>query len=211
MANAESQELLAELESTLGPKPTPRTFEIMREVTDLFVEGVDTYSVSQFAVFDDVICRLIDHNGPPAVAEVSQKLAPIGKGPTNVVRRLASDADLSIAGPFLKGCESVPEADLVKYVKTKRMEYLTLIATRPNLTAAITDVLIERGDDEVRKIVLRNIGAKISDNGFVKLINEARSKPKLGEMIAARDDVPAELRPFLKAIQNNKNNRVGRR
>src|SRR5689334_18808703 len=108
MANAESQELLAELESTLGPKPTPRTFEIMREVTDLFVEGVDTYSVSQFAVFDDVICRLIDHNGPPAVAEVSQKLAQIGKGPTNVVRRLASDADLSIAGPFLKGCESVP-------------------------------------------------------------------------------------------------------
>lgn len=201
MASAHSQDLLAELEQSLGPKPTPRSFEIMREVTDLFVEGVDNYSVSQFAVFDDVICRLLDHNGPPAVAEVSQKLAPVGKGPTNVVRRLASDSDLSISGPFLKGCANVPEADLVKYVKTKRMEYLTLIATRPNLTAPITDVLIERGDDEVRKIVLRNIGAKISDNGYVKLINEARTKPKLGEMIAARDDLPAELRPFLKVQQ----------
>jgi uncharacterized protein (DUF2336 family) len=193
-----SRELLAELETALGPKPTPRTFEIMREVTDLFVEGADTYSVSQFAVFDDIICRLIDHNGPPAVVEVSQKLAPVGKGPVNVVRRLSSEADLSISGPFLKNCANVPEADLVQYVKTKRMEYLTLIATRPNLGAPVTDVLIERGDDEVRKIVLRNISAKISDNGFVKLINESRSKPALAEMVAARDDLPEELRPFLK-------------
>ncbi len=189
---------MAELETALGPKPTPRTFEIMREVTDLFVEGADTYSVSQFAVFDDIICRLIDHNGPPAVVEVSQKLAPVGKGPVNVVRRLSSEADLSISGPFLKNCENVPEADLVQYVKTKRMEYLTLIATRPNLNAPVTDVLIERGDEEVRKIVLRNIGAKISDNGFVKLINESRNKPALAEMVAARDDLPEELRPFLK-------------
>jgi uncharacterized protein (DUF2336 family) len=193
-----SRELLAELETALGPKPTPRTFEIMREVTDLFVEGVDTYSVSQFAVFDDILCRLIDHNGPPAVVEVSQKLGPVGKGPVNVVRRLSSEADLSISGPFLKNCENVPEADLVQYVKTKRMEYLTLIATRPNLSAPVTDVLIERGDDEVRKIVLRNISAKISDNGFVKLINESRTKPPLAQMVSARDDLPEELRPFLK-------------
>lgn len=193
-----SQQLLAELETALGPKPTPRTFEIMREVTDLFVEGVDTYSVSQFAVFDDILCRLIDHNGPPAVVEVSQKLAPVGKGPVNVVRRLSSEADLSISGPFLKNCENVPEADLVQYVKTKRMEYLTLIATRPNLGSPVTDVLIERGDEEVRKIVLRNTSAKISDNGFVKLINESRSKPALAEMVSVRDDLPEELRPFLK-------------
>jgi len=202
MANAHSQDLLSELEAALGPAPTPRTFEIMREVTDLFVEGVDNYSVNQFAVFDDVICRLLDHNGPPAVAEVSQKLAPVGKAPTNVVRRLANDNDLAISGPFLKHCESVPELDLVQYVKTKRMEYLTLIASRPNLTAAITDVLIERGDDEVRKSILSNSGAKISENGFVKLISQARAKPALGEMIAAREDMPEELRPFLAANQS---------
>lgn len=201
MANAHSRDLLAELEAALGPAPTPRTFEIMREVTDLFVEGADNYSVNQFAVFDDVICRLIDHNGPPAVVEVSQKLAPIGKGPTNVIRRLANDNDLSIAGPFLQNCESVPELDLVQYVKTKRIEYLKLIAARPNLTAAVTDVLIERGDDEVRRSVLTNAGAKISENSFVKLISLARSKPQLGDLIAARGDLPDELRPFLKANQ----------
>jgi uncharacterized protein (DUF2336 family) len=201
MANAHSQELLAELESALGPAPTPRTFAIMREVTDLFIEGADAYSVSQFAVFDDIICRLIDHNGPPAVAEVGQKLAPVGKGPTNVVRRLANDNDIAIAGPFLKHCESVPELDLVQYVKTKRMEYLTLIATRPNLTSAITDVLIERGDDDVRKIVLGNAGATISENSFVRLISLARGKPEVGDMLAAREDLPEELRPFLKANQ----------
>jgi uncharacterized protein (DUF2336 family) len=201
MANAHSRELLAELEAALGPAPTPRTFEIMREVTDLFVEGVDNYSVNQFAVFDDVICRLIDHNGPPAVAEVSQRLAPIGRGPTNVIRRLANDNDISIAGPFLQNCESVPEPDLVQYVKTKRIEYLKLIAARPNLTAAVTDVLIERGDDGVRKSILENTAALISENSFVKLISQARNNPELGDLIAAREDLPEELRPFLKANQ----------
>jgi len=192
-----SQELMAELESALGPRPTPRTFEIMREVTDLFVEGVDRYSVSQFALFDDVICRLIDHNGPPAVKEVGEKLAPVGKGPVNVVRRMMSQGDLSIAGPFLQNCENVTEADLVRYVKTKRKEYLTLIAKRPQLTDAVTDVLIERGDEEVRTLLLTNKGAKISDNGFVKLIGESRSNRRLAELVAAREDLPAELRPFL--------------
>jgi uncharacterized protein (DUF2336 family) len=208
-----SQELLAELETALGPKPTPRSFEIMREVTDLFVEGADNYSVHQFAVFDDIICRLIDHNGPPAVIEVSQKLAPCGKGPVNVVRRLSSESDLAISGPFLKNCENVPEADLIQYVKTKRMEYLTLIATRPNLSSSVTDVLLERGDDEVRKIVLRNFGAKISDNGFVKLISEGRKKPAIAEMVAVREDLPEELRPFLKQIAPEKKTAVagGRR
>lgn len=193
-----SQDLMAELETALGPKPTPRTFEIMREVTDLCVEGVDRYSVNQLAVFDDVICRLIDHNGPPAVVEVGQKLAPCGKGPVNVVRRLSSDADLSISGPFLQNCETLPEVDLLQYVKTRRKEYLTLIAARMNLSTAVTDVLIERGDEEVRKIVLNNASAKISDNGFVKFINECRNNPKLAEMVAARADLPEELRPFLK-------------
>lgn len=190
---------MAELETALGPKPTPRTFAIMREVTDLFVEGVDTYSVSQFAVFDDIICRLIDHNGPPAVAEVGHKLAPVGKGPVNLVRRLSNQNDLSISGPFLQNCENVPEADLVKYVKTKRKEYLSLIARRPQLTQAVTDVLIERGDEEVRTLVLKNAGAKISDNGFVKLIGESRTNPRLAELVSNRIDLPEELRPFLKA------------
>jgi uncharacterized protein (DUF2336 family) len=120
--------VLAELESALGPAPTARSFDIMRKITDLFVEGADLFSVNQIEVFDDIICRLVDHNGPKGAAEVSAKLAPCERAPAKVVRKLSSDNNIAVSGPFLKGKFSLPEADLVGYVKTKRKEYLALIA-----------------------------------------------------------------------------------
>jgi uncharacterized protein (DUF2336 family) len=194
---SESRTVLAELESALGPGPSPRSFDIMRKITDLFVEGSDIFSVNQIEVFDDIILRLVEHNGPKGAIEVSAKLAPCAKAPAKVVRKLSSDNNLAVAGPFLQGKFNLPEADLVGYVRTKRKEYLALIASRPELTEAVTDVLFERGDIDIFRIVLCNRGAKISDGGFAKLISEGRSNKELTTLIGQRTDLPAELRPFV--------------
>ena len=189
--------VMAELESALGPGPTTRTFDIMRKITDLFVEGADIFSVNQIEVFDDIICRLVDHNGPKGAIEVSAKLAPCENAPAKVVRKLSNDNNLAVSGPFLRGKFKLSEADLCGYVRTKRKEYLALIASRPELSAAVTDVLFERGDVDIMRIVLTNKGAKISDNGFAKAISEGRTSKDLTTLIGQRADLPAELKPFV--------------
>jgi uncharacterized protein (DUF2336 family) len=190
------QSVLAELEEALGSSPSARTFSIMRQITDMFVDGAEQFSVSQVAVFDDILCRLLDHNGPAAAVEVSTKLAPLPKGPSKVVRRLTGDNDLAVSGPFLRSSCIVPDEDLVQFVKTKRKEYLALLATRPQLSEAVTDVLIDRGDVDVMRVVTANPGAKISEGGFARLISEARQSKEITAMLLNRPDLPDELRPF---------------
>ncbi len=191
------QTVMAELEAALGPAATPRSFDIMRKITDLFVDGADFYTVKQIEIFDDILVRLIEHNGPQGAVEVSAKLAPCEKAPTKVVRKLSSDSNLAVSGPFLRGRFTLPDADLVEFVRTKRKEYLALIASRPQLSPAVTDVLIERGDKDIMRIVLTNSGAKISDGGFAKLISEGRSSKEFTQLIAHRPDLPEELKPFV--------------
>lgn len=197
MAMATASAVMEELEAALGTAATPRTFEIMRKITDLFVAGADSYSHPQVEVFDNILCRLIEHNGPQGAVEVSAKLAPCEKAPTKVVRKLSSDNNLAVSGPFLRGRFRLPDADLVNFVRTKRKEYLALIASRPELSEAVTDVLIERGDIDIMRIVVTNKGARISDGGFAKLISEGRNSKEFTTLVGQRPDLPEELKPFV--------------
>jgi len=191
------QAVMSELEAALGREPSPRTFSIMRQVTDLFVERAEIYSDDQIDVFDDIICRLIEHNGHQGAVEVSAKLAPCARGPAKVLRRLSSDSDIAVSGPLLRSNPTLSQDDLVELVKTRRREYLVLIAARPDLSEAVTDMLIERGDAEIFGILLANKGARISESGFVQLINDVKGNRELSLAIHQRPDLPEELRPFV--------------
>jgi hypothetical protein len=61
----------------------------------------------------------------------------------------------------------------------------------------VTDLLIDRGNADIAYKLVANPGARLSELGFVKLINQAKDDSTLAGMIAARADLPPELEPFL--------------
>ena len=70
------------------------------------------------------------------------------------------------------------------------------------ISEVVTDVLVERGNAEVSRKVSANLGARISETGFVKLINKAKKDRELANAIANRNDLPQELVPFLQLALN---------
>ena len=80
----------------------------------------------------------------------------------------------------------------------KSQRHLAAIAGRAKISETVTDILVERGNPEVAHIVIANLGACISELGFVKLINRCKSDESLAAAIAKRPDIPPELEPFLK-------------
>jgi uncharacterized protein (DUF2336 family) len=72
------------------------------------------------------------------------------------------------------------------------------IAGRAQISDAVSDALIDRGNQEVVQKLIANHGARISELGFVKLIGHAKTDKSLAVTIAKRVDMPAELEPFLK-------------
>src|ERR1700748_3610877 len=87
-----------------------KRIETARRVTDLFLASAGQYDYEQIALFDDVLERLIktielraiaDVGTRIALAEISAQLAPLSQAPPSVIRRLAKNDEISIAGPVL--------------------------------------------------------------------------------------------------------------
>jgi uncharacterized protein (DUF2336 family) len=183
--------LIADIEDTLASRSTAGRGETLRKVTDLFVNGAETYNAQQVALFDDVIGRLADVTDQAAKVELSERLAGVGNAPANVVGRLAADDAIEVARPVLAQSRRLTEQQLADLAATKGRGHMLAIAGRPTLGSATTDALIRRGDMHVIRTVAGNAGAEVSESGYGSLLDHAASDPRLAECVALRPDIPA--------------------
>ena len=196
----ESQSLIAELEANLSKATSSQQLTVLRRVTDLFLDRAPTCSSDHVAVFDDVMGWLltrIEKAERPGLIELSGKLAPVDNAPVNVIDRLARHEDIAISGPILQISSVVTDRVLAEVAGAKSDKHLAAIAGRPVISESITDVLVGRCTSETARKVTDNKGASLSEVGFVKLINRAKSDKALATAIESRTDLPPELQPFL--------------
>ena len=182
--------LLDELESAISSGNAGRRSDILARVTDLFISGANRYSDDQIALFDDVMGRLINTIEAKARAKLSQRLAPIGNAPSNVVHILAFDDEIEVAHPVLAQSPRLNDRDLVRASTQKSQRHLFAISQRPSLSETVTDVLVARGDRDVVHSVAKNTGARFSDAGFRMLITRSAGDDALGTQVGLRSDIP---------------------
>jgi uncharacterized protein (DUF2336 family) len=191
--------LIAELDAALGQAPSARQSKILHRITDLFLSDTMSYSDEQVSIFDDVFQRLIERVDNPSLVTLSTRLAPVENGPPNVIATLAQNDDIAISEPVLTLSPVLTDQVIAKVAgSAKGPRHLAAIAARVRISEAVTDALIDRGVPEMINKVIANPVARISEIGFVKLINRAKGDKALATAIAARGDLPAELMPFLK-------------
>ncbi len=189
--NAE-QSLLDELENGLANRDAAQWAEKLWGVTDLFVAGSHELSNEQIALFDDILCRLLDQIEMSARVAFGRRLATISAAPPRIVRALAFDDAIDVAGPVLSQSDRLDDTSLVENAKTKSQAHLLAISRRKTIAEAVTDVLIERGDGQVGLSVARNAGAKFSAFGHLKLVQRSRHDRNLALSVWARLDIPRQ-------------------
>jgi uncharacterized protein (DUF2336 family) len=194
-----SQALTAEFEQALSAASDVQQRDMLRRVTDLFCNGVDGYSEEHIEVFDDVMCRLLEKADNPSLIELSHRIASVDRAPRGLVRRLSCHDNIAIAGPILQASSMVDDKALVEIAITKSPAHIAAIAARPCIGEAVTDILIDQGNTEIVRSAIANAQARISEMGFVKLVNSVGCDKELATVISSRPDLPAELRPFLQA------------
>ena len=92
---AEAQEsLISDLEEAVKAGSPEKHIQTLRHVTDLFLNDADKFSEDQIAVFDDVLCLLINRIETKAKAELGERLAPIDNAPVDVIQKLARDNEI---------------------------------------------------------------------------------------------------------------------
>jgi len=186
------QSLIDKLDETIASKGIAARAEVLRAVTELFLSGCTKYSDENVALFDDVMGRLIEELDHSVRAEFVTQLAEIPNAPPNVIRALALDDSIEIAGPILSQSERLDEDILVESAKTKSQDHLLAISRRRTLNQSVTDVLVERGDQKVALSVTANLGAEFSEFGYSKLVERAQNDGELAIGVLARPEIPRQ-------------------
>jgi uncharacterized protein (DUF2336 family) len=191
--------LLEELESALAVGTAERRLQTLWRVTDLFLASTGRYSDDQIGLFDDVLTKLTAAIEAKSRAKLASRLASVAHAPPNVIKALAFDDDISVAEPVLTRSERLDEADLIATANSKSQQHLFAISQRSTLSEAVTEVLVNRGDQTVVHSVARNSGARFSNAGFRMLVQRAAGDDTLATTVGMRRDIPRHY--LLKLIE----------
>jgi len=186
-------QIIDELEVALKSNSTERHLSILKSVTGLFLAGHDRITEEVSSVFDGVILRLIEHVESRARMELSREIAPVANAPENVIHRLANDDDIAVAGPVLAQSPRLSDEHLVDIAARKGQSHLSKIAERPQLSPVVTDVLVDRGNQEVVTKVAVNHGARFSPTGMSMLAMRANGNNELTAALTRRPDISPPL------------------
>jgi uncharacterized protein (DUF2336 family) len=187
------QSLIGELEDTIKGGSSEKRVETLRRVTDLFLNDADRLNEAQVGLFDDVLCHLIKRIETKALIELSEHLAPVDNSPIEVIRRLARNDEIAVAGPVLTQSARLTAGDLVEIAGSKSQQHLLAISGRSQLEEAVTDALLDRGDREIVHRLARNAGARFSETGFTTLVRNAETDESLAEKLGLRLDIPLRM------------------
>jgi uncharacterized protein (DUF2336 family) len=184
-----SRPLVEEFEAALASGSVRRRIDILERITDLFLSGAKHYSKNQIDLFDDVMTRLVRTVVAKTRGEVAERLAPIANAPPHLIRVLAFDDDAKVAGPVLAQSTCLAERDLLQAARAASQRHLLAIARRPSLSEAATDILVERGDRDVVRSLVRHAGARFSKAGLHRLVDRSRSDEALVTELGSRLDI----------------------
>lgn len=185
--------LIPELEEALRRGSPERRAETVRRIATLFLDNADRFTEQHVALFDSVLARLVVEIETKARAELAHRFAPVANAPLELVRVLARDDDISVAGPVLRRSQRLAEGDLVELARTKSQAHLLAISGRPAIGVAVTDVLVRRGDRHVARSLAANREAQLSETSFSSLMQRAGRDGLLAEQVMGRPDVPPHL------------------
>jgi uncharacterized protein (DUF2336 family) len=110
-----------------------------------------------------------------------------------LIRRLARDDDILVAGPVLRQSRGLAETDLVEIAETKSQAHLLAISGRSGIAQTVTHVLVRRGDREVARSVAENRSALLSDDSFTVLVARSEGDDVLAERVGQRPEIPPPL------------------
>ena len=200
MSSADS--LVTEIKEALDGAPASRRIAVLRDVTELFLDGAGLYSSEQIAIFGAALIAITEQSERDELIELGAKLASVATAPPDLMRKLASHPDIKVSGTLLQQCAALADNDIAEIAATASPVHLMVIAGRDEAGESITDALISRGDTEILRKCVANERARVSHVGFVKLINAAKRDSALTDIVACRKDLPDELKPFIAMLRS---------
>jgi uncharacterized protein (DUF2336 family) len=166
--------------------------DLLRDVTDLFLENSESYSDAERGHFGAIIGKVAQDMEVAVRAHLAEQLSAEGAAPPDLIRQLAHD-HIDVARPILLNSGCLREQDLISVAQSQGQEHLATLAKRPAVPAAVTDVLVSRGDDKVLINLVGNQSAQISREAMETIVDRSEKNEALQGPLVKRPDLPVDL------------------
>jgi uncharacterized protein (DUF2336 family) len=187
MSDSKIQDLIA-----LAREPSSeRRRELLREVTDMFF-AAPPQRTAEMALFDDVLSQLTGEMEEAVRAELSERMADFATPPRKLLMGLASD-NIAVAAPVLTRSRALTEDDLLRVARTRDQDHLRAISRRASVPEAVSDAIVERGDDTTLSVLLANDRAELSRAAHEAAVDRAATNPELHQVVVDRHSLPMDL------------------
>jgi uncharacterized protein (DUF2336 family) len=176
-----------------------RRRELVRAIATAFF-ATPHRPAREIGLFDDIMDKVLAEVEPQARRELAERLADLAEAPPRTLARLAGD-EIGVAEPVLTRSPALHDDQIEPIARTRSQGHLLAIARRKALSQRLTDILVERGNDEVAGTVAGNDGACFSEAGFRGLAARATTNVTILNRLVMRSDLPEriadELMPVL--------------
>jgi hypothetical protein len=174
--------------------------QLVLQSADLLTRRWSRLPVAEKPAFDALLLGLCGQIDAVAREAFSERLADLRLGPPRTTRALAQDASASIAAPLLKRCVSLPPDCLSAIAEQGSEAHRFALASRAELAATVTDILVRRGGGAVAARLLDNPGARFSEIGLAGLMEHARESEAVTLRLVLRPDLTPMHRSALRAL-----------
>ncbi len=134
---------------------------------------------------------------------LADTLKSIPELPHDIALTLASDI-ADVATPILTFSEALSDEDLFEIISSKSEVHQTAIASRSEVSEAVSGKLAETGSENVVATLMGNEGAEISEKTFKKVLDEFGKSEKVNAPMAHRQKLPITVTERLVTMVSDK-------
>jgi uncharacterized protein (DUF2336 family) len=166
--------------------------DLLRQITDSFIADPSLRSRENCAEFDRILSAITVDLELNVRAELARRLAAGASEFGRTARILAFD-EIEVARPVLESSRALSEHDLLEVIEGKSQDHMLAVTKRDDITARISDALVDRGEDRVVVSLLSNETAEIGVKTYEKVADRAESSQLLQAPLVRRKGVPLDL------------------
>jgi uncharacterized protein (DUF2336 family) len=166
--------------------------DLLRQVTDVFLEDDTARTDTEAKLFDDIFDAVAADMETQVRAELARKIA-ISKAPLGrTARRLALD-EIEVARPVIERSSALTQKDILDVIHMKGQEHMMAVTKRTDISEEVSSALVQRGEDRVVAALLENPRARIGRATFEKVADRAADNPVLHAPFVRNQQVPLDL------------------
>lgn len=152
----------------------------------------------------EAIFRLLVNDAEVLVRQtLAETLKLVPDLPRDIVKTLASDI-ADVATPMLSYSAALSDEDLLEIISQKSDLHQMAIARRSTVSELVSERLAEAGSEDVVATLMQNDGAEISENTYVKVLNQFKDSDKVKAPMVRRAALPITVTERLVSMVSDK-------